>query len=121
MQETLTYRERSRAFLAKAWVELDAGDVEQASEKGWDAAALMVKAVAEQRGERHRQHAFLSTLVDDLADETGDAELRRLFDVANALHSNFYENRFGGRAVRLRLVDVERFVEKVARILDAAS
>ena len=121
MQETLTYRERSRVFLEKARAELEAGDFEQASEKAWGAAALMVKAAAQQRGERHRQHAFLSTLVDDLADETGDAELVPLFDSANALHSNFYESRFGGRAVRRRLVSVERFVEKMARILDSAS
>ena len=44
------YRERSRAFLVKARTEFDAGDLEQASEKAWGAAAMMVKAVAERRG-----------------------------------------------------------------------
>ena len=50
MQQTKTYQERSWAFLAKAREELAVGDLEQASEKGWGAAAMMVKAVAGQRG-----------------------------------------------------------------------
>ena len=50
MQETLSYQEPSQAFLGKAREELEAGDLEQASEKAWGAAAVMVKAVAEARG-----------------------------------------------------------------------
>ena len=105
--------------MVKAYEELDAGDLEQASEKAWGAASLMVKAVAEKRGERHRRHAFLNDLVDDLAEETGDNELSSLYDTATALHSNFYENRFGGRAVRRRLGDVGKFVDKMLGILDS--
>ncbi len=119
MQETLTYQERSQAFLIKAREELEAGDFEQASEKAWGAAALMVKAVAQMRGERHYAHAHLSDLVDVLADETGDVQLRRLYDAASALHTNFYENRYRARGVRGRLRDVEEFVEKMTRILNA--
>ena len=55
MQETRTYQERSRASLVKAREELEAGDFEQASEKAWGAAALMVKAVAQQRGRPRRE------------------------------------------------------------------
>ena len=119
MQETRTYQERSRAFLMKAREELEAGDFEQASEKAWGAAALMVKAVAQQRGKPHRQHVFLSRLVDDLVEETGDEELDRLFDRANSLHSNFYEDEFRARAVRRRLPDIELFVEKMVAILES--
>ena len=50
MQEALSYQERSQEFLGKAREELAAGDLEQASEKAWDAAAMIVKAVAEARG-----------------------------------------------------------------------
>ena len=114
-----TYRDRSKNFLVKAREEFDAGDLEQASEKAWGAAALMVKAVAEKNGLKHRQHAFLSEVVDDLAVETNDPELDALFDRANTLHFNFYENRFGRRGVRRRLAAVERFVDKMSRILDS--
>ena len=119
MQETRTYQERSRAFLVKAREELEAGDFEQASEKAWGAAALMVKAVAQQRGLPHRAHPLLSTLVDDLADETEEEELRRLYAVAEGLHTNFYEDRYRARALRRRLPDVELFVEKMAAILES--
>ena len=118
MQETLTYQERSRAFLVKAREQLEAEDFEQASEKAWGAAALMVKAVAQVRGEAHYAHPFLSRLVDDLADEIEDERLSRLFDAAESLHTNFYKNRFRARGVRRRLRDVEEFVEKMERILN---
>ena len=72
MPETKTCQERSHAFRPKAREQLEAEDFEQASEKGWGAAALMVKTGAQARGNRHHNHAFLSNLVDVLADETED-------------------------------------------------
>ncbi len=119
MQETLTYQERSQAFLVKAREQLEAGDFEQASEKAWGAVALMVKAVAQARGRSHRAHNQLTDIVEDLADEMGDDQLSDLYDAANALHGNFYENRFRARGVRRRLRNVEAFVEKMDRILNA--
>ena len=47
---TQKYRNDSRTLLAQGRAELAQGDVRQASEKGWGAAALMLKAIAEQRG-----------------------------------------------------------------------
>ena len=44
---TQTYRDASRLLLAQGRAELAAGDVRQASEKGWGAAAQMVKSIAE--------------------------------------------------------------------------
>ena len=118
MQETSSYQERSQAFLGKAREELEAGDLEQASEKAWGAAAVIVKAVAEARGIRHKSHKNLTRLVETLADETSDEHLRDLFDAAHSLHGNFYENDFGVRGVRRRIRRVEEFVEKMERILN---
>ena len=89
MQETPTYQERSWDFLSKAREEWDSSDLAQASEKGWGAAAMMVKAVAEQQGVVHERHFHLFNIVNDLETQTGDRELRRLFAVANGLHGNF--------------------------------
>ena len=105
-------------FLRHAEEQFEIGDMPQASEKAWGAAALMVKAVAQARGEVHYAHPFLSRLVDDLADEIGDERLSRLFDAAESLHTNFYENRFRAMGVRRRLRDVEEFVETMERILN---
>ena len=46
----------SQDFLTKAYKYFEEGDLVQASEKGWGAAASMVKAVAEERGKaRHHR------------------------------------------------------------------
>ena len=110
---TQTYQTASRHLLAQAGVELAAGDTRQASEKGWGAAAQIVKSVAASRGWEHRSHAALFNTVSRLVDETGDNEIRRLFHVASALHVNFYENWDSAANVAGGLVDVERFVDKL--------
>jgi hypothetical protein len=113
MQQTKTYQERSWAFLAKAREELAVGDLEQASEKGWGAAAMMVKAVAGQREMIHEKHFHLFDFVHGLARQTGDPQLRWLFHVANGLHGNFYEDRFDAQTVSDGIDDVEQFIGKV--------
>ncbi len=110
---TQKYHESSRFLLAQARAELAGGDVRQASEKGWGAAAQIVKAVANSRGWEHRGHSLLFDAVDDLRGETGDEELRRLFDVASALHMNFYEDWRSAGYVGRGLDDVERFLDKM--------
>ena len=114
------YREASRHLLEQARAELDAGDVRQASEKGWGAAAHMVKAVAEQRGRAHHGHAQLFDVIDDLRHQTGDPDIRRLFDVASALHVNFYEDWRSARNVREGLADVERLLAKIEPLIGPA-
>ena len=116
MQQTPTYWERSRDFLAKAYRELDE-DLAQASEKGWGAAAEMVKAIAEERGWEHQTHRVIQTAVTRLRREIGDPHLRVQFASANELHINFYENWYDREDVELRIQDVERFVDKVESLL----
>ena len=114
---TQTYRQASWLLLEQAERELAAGDTRQASEKGWGAAAQMVKAIAEQRGWPHQRHGALYRAVKNIAEETGDDEVRNLFHVANALHTNFYENWDEPENVRGALGDVQRFVEKLAPLV----
>ena len=118
MQQAMTYRERSHELLAKAWTELDT-DLAQAGEKGWGAAAEMVKAVAEQWGLYHRVHRALYEIVAELVRETGDDDIRKEFASANELHHNFYENWFDRENVEVRLGDVERFVARVEALLNS--
>ena len=110
---TQTYQTASRHLLMQAHIELAAGDTRQASEKGWGAAAQMVKSVAERRGWEHRNHAALFDVIARLVDETGDSEIRRLFRVANALHVNFYENWDKAENVAGDLNDLELFLDKL--------
>ena len=116
LKETMVahiYQAASRQLLAQGREELAGGDVRQASEKGWGAAAQMVKAIAEQRGWQRRNHAALFDAISFLVSETRDREIRRLFHVANALHINFYENWDNAANVSSALDDMERFLDKL--------
>lgn len=112
-----TYQVASGQLLRQAREELDAGDVRQASEKGWGAAAQIVKAIAERRGWDHQGHRELFDAVNILRRETGDPDVRRLFDVASALHVNFYEDWRTGDSVAEAIDDVELFVGKLEPLL----
>ena len=98
-----THTETSQILIRQAEEELRTGDRLQASEKGWGAAAHALKAAAERRGWRHSSHALLIGVADTLAFEVGQPEIRRLFDVAAALRSNFYETRMSDEGVAARL------------------
>ena len=114
---TQTCLEASMLQLAQAEAELASGDVRQASEKGWGAAAQAVKAVAEQRDWPHRSHASLYRVVDRLTTETSDDDIYLLFQVANQLHVNFYEHWDTPANVARALSAVRRFVEKLSALL----
>lgn len=110
---TTTYHATSRKLLAQSREELTRGDVLQASEKGWGAAAQMLKAIAERRGWEHGKHRHLSSIASHIRSVTGDRDVYRWFQVAEALHDNFYENQMEPTDVGESLDDVERFLDKV--------
>ena len=111
------YRQASERFLAQARHEFADGDLAQASEKGWGATAQILKAIAEQRGwERHRYRHY-HRAASRIRAETGDGEIRRLFDSASALHENFYEDDMVADEVAERLDDVEALVDRLLPLL----
>ncbi len=112
------YTAASHEFLRKAHEELAQGDLVQASEKGWGAAAQMVKAIAEQRGWRHNSHPRLHQIVDTLVKETGDSQIFNLFQVAGYLHTNFYENWQTDHMIESGLRDVQILLEKLDPLLE---
>ncbi len=111
------YAAASRDFLSKSFEELAQGELTQASEKGWGAAAQMVKAVSQRRGWPHDGHVALFQAVRRLSDETGDSQLVRLFQIANSLHINFYENWVPSESVRESLVAVGELIAKLEESL----
>ncbi len=106
----------SHDFMEKAWKYFHEGDLVQASEKGWGAAAQMVKAAAEARGWRHDGHGELFRAIDQLADEAGDEQVRTLFHFANSLHINFYEGWLPREMVRSGLIRVGELVDNLQRL-----
>ena len=109
----------SRAFMGKAHAYLADDDLPQASEKGWGAAAEMVKAIAEERGWRHDSHRLLFRIVRNLANETGDEQLPKSFGLAHNLHINFYENWLPDADVRQSIQDVQELLDRLAPLIEA--
>ena len=117
---TLQYQQASEHFLAQARREWADGDLPQASEKGWGASLQILKAVAEQRGWEHNRHRHHLVTVSRLRAETGDGEIRSLFNTASALHENFYENTMHASEVSESLDDVEALLNKILPLLEQA-
>ena len=106
-QESERYAELSRHFIERADEYLRAGDRVQASEKGWGAVAEAIKSIAEQRGWNHQGHRLLDDIVLQLSEEWERPDVRLLFDTAERLHINFYEDALATDAIAARLDDVK--------------
>ena len=86
---------------------LRGGNNIQASEKGWDAVAQAAKVIAEERGWNHGGHRRIVDVVQQVADEHNRQGLIRLFGIAQALHTNFYEDWLDSDTVSIYLDDVK--------------
>ena len=110
------YAAFSRRFVRQAQEEFDKGDRLQASEKAWGAAAHAVKAVAASRGWNHNSHRLLFDIVDQVSRDSEVPALRTLFQVANSLHQNFYENWQPDGLVQDGIEKVKQFVDLLDEI-----
>lgn len=90
-KEIADYEAQSREFLAKSRQYLAVGDLHQASEKGWGAAAHMAKAVALAQGWQYTRHSQFHRLMNQAEEATGNPRLRHLHGRAEILHINFYD------------------------------
>jgi hypothetical protein len=112
-EAVIDYEAQAREFLAKGREYLTAGDLHQASEKGWGAAAHMAKAVAEAQGWTYSRHADFNWIINQAFLKTGNDRLRELRGIPNDLHGNYY--------VRKRFLDAEvigRDIENVSELVD---
>ena len=91
--EVSDYEAQAREFLAESRNYLAQGNLHQASEKGWGAAAHMVKAVASAQGWEYRNHSDFSDVLYQARLLTGNADLRGLRSIANELHINYYKRK----------------------------
>ena len=117
MVDQATYREQSHTYLAQAHEEFARGDLRQASEKAWGAAAQMVKAAAELHGWRHNSHRAVLLAASQLQERTGDMDFSRMFGSAQALHTHFYEGNLNAAEATEFLEDTARFVDRVEALL----
>lgn len=108
------HENQAREFLGKARDYLSAGDLHQASEKGWGAAAHMAKAVAVAQGWEYETHADFSVVLNQAWQATGNDRLRDLRGIANELHGNYYR-----RKRHLNAEVIGQDIEGVAELMTA--
>ena len=111
----------SSTFLDKARQYLAEGDLHQASEKGWGAAAHMAKAVAEAQGWSYERHDEFFRIIREAQRLTGERRLRAWTNSANTLHGFFYwrEEALDTETIAQNIEDVEamrRALEPLAGI-----
>jgi hypothetical protein len=86
---------QAREFLGKAHEYLTAGDLHQASEKGWGAAAHMAKAVALTQGWPYDRHSHFHQVMNRARSLTANHHILVGHGRAEILHVNFYELKDG--------------------------
>ncbi len=107
------YLEAARGLLEQARRELEEGDVRQAAEKLWGAAALAVKAYASWReGKRLTSHGELWDYTLVLRRELGEW-VTRVWGVANSMHTCFYEGWCKEEHVQDALEDIGKLVKNI--------
>ncbi len=119
VQESNKYAELSRWCIGEADNYLRLGNNMQASEKGWGAVAQALKAIAEDRGWNHGGHRRIVDVVKQVADENDRQDLISLFGVAQALHTNFYEDWLDSDFVAIYMDDVKRLLPQLEQIRSA--
>ena len=85
------HESQARDFLAKGRSYLAAGDLHQASEKGWGAAAHIAKAVAIAQGWQYERHSHFHRIMNQAGRMTGNTRLPFLHGRTEILYINYYE------------------------------
>ena len=110
-ERTQEYIEVAKDLLNQAKEELSKGDVRQAAEKLWGAAAMVVKAYAEWReGKRLTSHGELWEYKRKMVHELGDW-VHDSWASATEMHVCFYEGWCSRE-------DVEEAIKRVSRLVN---
>ena len=105
-----TYANQSREFIALAHQELEQGDLLQASEKAWGAAAAAIKSVAEMRGWQHYAHTLIRAAAWRISREHHRPQIMGMMVCAYDMQRNSYEDHYGEE-------EVAEGIEQVAELL----
>lgn len=112
------YAAISQRLLRDAQRELDLGDLIQASEKTWGAAAHAVKAVAQKWGWYHQGHYRLNAVVEFISIERDRKDLIDLYQHPYIMHVNWYEHELYDDNVQIALNATGTFVAEMEKIRD---
>jgi len=116
-KRAIEYIEASKELIEDAKKELEKGDIRQAAEKVWGAAALAIKAYASwKEGKMLTSHGELWRYIDAMAKNLGEW-VRDAFYAGHAMHICFYEGWCTPKHVEEAMKRVERLVKEVEKRL----
>ena len=75
-----------------------------------------MKALAQRKGWRHRQHRHFQFNLDKLQGRQDHENLVRWFAAAEALHINFYEDHSSRETIIIHAEDVRRLIDRLEEI-----
>ena len=103
----------SLRMIIQAREELKMGSRLQAGEKAWGAVVHPVKAIAEQRGWRHKSHQDVHAVMSQVVLEYGfdGDQVQALSEAYRVGHENFYENFRSPEELAEMIDGVERVME----------
>ena len=107
----------SLELLTNARLELDAGDLLQASDKAWGAAAFAVKAVAEKRRWFNDADWKLEKAVGIISTELNDSAIRGNYQQSRNAHYNFYHHEYSPWQVANIIADTAELIARLAPLL----
>ena len=111
------YVEAAKDLLREAEEESEKGNVRQAAEKLWGAAALTIKAYAYWReGKRLTSHGELWEYKRKLEDELGEWVSDSWY-AASAMHTCFHEGWCAGKDITTAQKRVEKLVKEVSSLI----
>ena len=103
-------------LLRQAQEKLHIGDLIQASEEGWGAAAHAIKSVAEKWGWYRQGHYRLNAVVGFIAYERNREDLVTLYLHPTTMHFNYYEHELEADQVQTARNATKVFVDELERI-----
>ena len=106
------HQARASYFLQRGREFLAGGDLHQASEKGWGAAAHMVKAVAASYGLTYESHDEFDHVLEQVSALARNDRIHDLGNAAQYLHRNYYK-----RKMFLRPEPIGRNLDNVAELI----
>ena len=116
MSTSERYRSAAQTLYDQAIVELEAGDLRQASEKFWGSAAQAMKALAERNGWHHRSHRHFHENLDLMKDEDDHEKIVNWFSVAESLHVNFYEDRASYETISINAGKIRMLIDRLEQM-----
>ena len=111
------YKAQSSHYLENAFIAIEDGNLEKASEFLWGGMAQALKAVAASKEIQIRSHKQLRDYAMELAKALQDDDIRHAFNNAQSLHSNFYESGLILEDVVMGAEDVKATVAKLLSLI----